>query len=110
MSEQYWIMNGLVDRFQEFPDNWLGGDKKTTLIDPSKIDTVPMAFFIGSKDNVCPPTQADDHISQITASTTKISVEGEGHMYFSNSANTDWFMTNLIAQLQVPTQATEFLQ
>lgn len=56
MSEQYWIMNGLVDRFQEFPDNWLGGDKKTTLIDPSKIDTVPMAFFIGSKDNVCPPT------------------------------------------------------
>jgi len=53
-SEQYWIMNGLVDRFQEFADNWLDGDKETTEIDVSKIDTVPMTFFSGSLDAVCP--------------------------------------------------------
>ena len=109
-SEQYWIMNGLEDRFQEFEDHWLDGTKKTDLIDVSKIKDVPMGFFIGSRDNVCPRGQAEDHISLITASTEIINVEGEGHMYFAERANDDWFMTRLIAQLQDPAQAAEFLQ
>lgn len=70
-----------------------------------------MGFFIGARDNVCPRGQAEDHISLITADTNITIVEGEGHMYFASRANDDWFMTRLIAQLQVPAmQATEFLQ
>ena len=103
-------MNGLEDRCQEFEAQWLDGVKKTDLIDVSKIDTVPMGFFIGSRDNVCPRGQAEDHISDIKASTEIIIVEGEGHMYFSERANDDWFMTRLIAQLQIPTTEAVFLQ
>ena len=55
-------MNGLEDRFQEFEDDW-PKTKETSLIDVSKIDTVPMGFFVGSRDNVCPRGQAEDHIS-----------------------------------------------
>ena len=53
-SEQYWLMNGLTDRFQEFDDIWLEGDTETTLVDVSQIKQVPMTFFIGTKDQTCP--------------------------------------------------------
>ena len=107
-SEQYWIMNGLEDRFQEFEDNW-PKTKETDLIDVSKINTVPMGFFIGSRDNVCPRAQAESHISQITAETEIVNVEGEGHMYFASRACDDWFMSRLLDMLVVPS-AAEFLQ
>ena len=47
-SEQYWFMNGLKDRFQEFAPNWLDGEEITDLVDVSKIKTVPMTFFVGT--------------------------------------------------------------
>jgi len=36
----------------------------------------------------------------------RIDVEGQGHDYFATVANDDWFMTNLIEQLQVPAEET----
>ena len=65
-------------------------------MDVSKIDTVPMAFFVAGNDIVCPKPQAKKYIDQITAPKTWIDVPGEGHLWFSDSANTDWFMQNLI--------------
>ena len=52
-SEQYWVMNGLEDRFQEFAPNWLDGEEKMPLVDVSQIKTVPMAFFTATNDEVC---------------------------------------------------------
>ena len=63
-----------------------------------------MAFFVAENDAVCPKEQAQTYISQIQAQTTWIDVPGEGHLWFSDSANTDWFMEQLIAELQVPTE------
>ena len=104
-SLQYWVTNGVTDRFQEPADRqeFIAGDKQTAEIDVSKISQIPMAFFVGLRDLACPQFQARKYIQQITAPTTWIDVEGEGHMYFSSQANSDWFMTNLIEQLQVPT-------
>ena len=46
-------MNGIKDRFQEFADNWLGGEETTPLVDMSLITEVPIAFFTATNDNVC---------------------------------------------------------
>jgi len=47
-----------------------------------------------------------EHIPRIKSQTTRIDVEGEGHLYFGTKANSDWFMENLINQLQVPTDSS----
>jgi len=63
MSGQYWLQNGLEDRFQEFVTDWNDGGRKTDLIDVSKINTVPMAFFSGTKDHVCTNKQGKSYTS-----------------------------------------------
>lgn len=40
---------------------------------------------------------AGKYIPQIQSETVQIDVQGEGHLWFTDSANTDWFMENLIA-------------
>ena len=102
-SEQHWIMNGLTDRFQEFAPNWLAGETQMPLVDVSKVKQVPIAFFTATNDEVCPHRVAGKYIPLFQSETVQIDVQGEGHLWFSHSANTDWFMQNLIAQLQVPT-------
>ena len=37
--------------------------------------------------------------------TTQIDVPNADHFYFYTKANDEWFMSNLIEQLQVPNQA-----
>lgn len=101
-DEQHWATNGSVDRFQEFADHWLDGVHKTDLVDVSKISKVPMAFFVGTNDQVCQHKVALNYISQMNTQTTVIDVKGEGHLYFCERAYDDWFMQQLIAQLQVP--------
>jgi len=104
MSDQYWLMNGIEDRFQEFAENWNDGVRKTDEIDVSKIDTVPMAFFSGTRDMVCTNSQGKKYTGMITAEVTNFyDVEGQNHDYFSSMANDDWFMSRLITELQVPT-------
>jgi len=53
--------------FQEFSDEWLDGVVETAPIDVSKISTVPMSFFIGWLDVVCPALTAWEYIDDITA-------------------------------------------
>ena len=52
-SEQYWTMNGMIDRFQEFNDEWLTGSEETALVDVSQITELPMTFFVARDDLVC---------------------------------------------------------
>ena len=56
-------MNGLTDRFQEYDTQWMEGDTETDLIDMSQVKVVPMAFFIGGNDQVCPKKQAKKYIA-----------------------------------------------
>ena len=81
-SEQYWLTNGLTNRFQEFPEHWLDGETETDLVDVSRIRRVPMAFFTATHDEVCQHKVASKYIAQIQSDTVQIDVEGEGHLYF----------------------------
>ena len=62
-----------------------------------------MAFFVAENDEVCPHKTAYTYIPQMQTETTIIDVPDDGHMYFAMRANSDWFMSNLTEQLQVPT-------
>ena len=106
-SEQYWVMNGLTDRFQEYAPNWLDGETETDLVEMSNIKQVPMTFFVGTHDEVCMHKTAMKYISQIQAPTNYIDCEGKTHGYFASDANDDWFMQNLIEQLVIPTVSDE---
>ena len=64
-SEQHWVMNGETNRFQEFANDWLEGEEETELVDVSKINKVPMAFFTATRDDVCPHIYANRYIPQI---------------------------------------------
>ena len=85
----------MTDRFQTFESDW-PKNKKTDLVDVSQIRSVPMSFFVATKDEVCPHATAMEYIPQIQSEITQIDVEGVGHLWFSGEANTDWFMQNLI--------------
>ena len=100
-------MNGLTDRFQEFVDDWLDGDREAPLVEMSNIKQVPMTFFIGTKDEVCPHRTAMKYIPQIQSATNYIDCEGEGHGYFAARATDDWFIQNLIEQLVIPTSTEQ---
>ena len=96
-SEKYWVMNGVVDRFQEFASDWLSGETITDLVPIENIKQVPIAMFTATEDWTCPYDTASKYIPRIQSETTRIDVEGEGHDYFHTRANSDWFMENLIA-------------
>ena len=68
-SEQYWVMNGITDRFQEFAPNWLEGEETTDLVEMSNIKTVPMTFFVGTEDSLCPRDIALKYIEKIESPT-----------------------------------------
>lgn len=55
-DEQHWLQNGLTNNFQDWVeiDDWLAGSTQGTIVDVSQIKTVPMTFFIGENDHVCP--------------------------------------------------------
>ena len=52
----------------------------------SKIDSVPMSFFIGTDDPVCPINYALDYIGRMTTETAVIKVDGVDHWFFDNIA------------------------
>ena len=98
-------MNGTVKRFQEFATRWEDRVHETDLVQLENIDQVPIAMFTATKDSTCPYDVALEHIPRIGSETTRIDVEGVDHDYFHTVANSEWFMTNLIEQLQVPITA-----
>ena len=95
-------MNGTVQRFQEFDDKWLDGELQTEIVDVSNIKIVPISMFTATEDHTCTYNVALEYIPKIQSETVRIDVEGFGHDYFYTVANSDWFMSNLIEQLEVP--------
>ena len=98
-SEIYWNMNASSKRFQEKQDDqkWLDGEMQTDMVPLENITEVPIAAFIATDDHTCPHATAMEYIPRIGVDVTKIDVEGVDHDYFHSGANSDWFMTNLIA-------------
>lgn len=72
----------------------------------SNIKIVPISMFTATEDTTCPYDVASEYIPQIGSETVRIDVEGVDHDYFHSVANSDWFMTNLIEQLQIPATTT----
>lgn len=61
-----------------------------------------MSFFIGALDLVCPALTASNYIGQMSLVDANIThVWSEGHMYFAQEANDDWFLNKLIEQLEL---------
>ena len=58
-------MNSFTDRFQEFAENWLEGEEIMPLVEMSNIKKVPMSFFVGTEDELCPHQTAMEYIPQI---------------------------------------------
>lgn len=104
-SEKYWTMNGITDRFQEkvLDADWLAGTYEAESVDLSAIQKIPISMFTATGDTTCPHATAMKYIPQIGSATNYIDVEGVDHDYFHSAATSEWFMENLIAQLQVPT-------
>jgi len=80
------------------------------LVDVSLIDKVPFAFFTDVNDQVCLHETANEFIPKFKTQTTQIDVPDADHYWFVTKANSDWFIQNLIEQLQIPNQANQFLQ
>ena len=57
------IQGAILERFQEYAPNWNEGEKETELVDVSKIDKIPMAFFIATDDTLCTRSTADEYIA-----------------------------------------------
>jgi len=98
-AEQYWIQNGIEDEFNEWQNNWLSGDHSSDPVDVSKIADVPMSFMVGKLDYVCPYEVAKDYIDRMPTQTHIVDVNLSGHFYFSEDANTEWFMEKLLEEL-----------
>ena len=90
----YWWNNGFQNRYQDFPSNFMDGEKKAPLIDVEAIGKdVSIAMFVPLNDELCPfEPMRDikvDHIRHYT--------EG-GHRIFSE-LNDSEFVSELIEQL-----------
>jgi len=95
-------MNGIEERFQEFDYEWDKRHYTTEEVHLGNIQKVPITMFQGTEDGTCPYDTATKYIPQIGSETLRIDVPGETHGYFHTTANDDWFMEQLIAQLQIP--------
>ena len=95
-------MNTIMNRFQEFAYNWEGGERETPLVPLENITRVPIAFFTGTRDHLCPYDQNAEYIPRFNTETTQVDIKGT-HQYFRTKANDDEFMKKLIDELQVPT-------
>ena len=76
----------------------MAGDRETELIDIASIDKVPISMLVGTADNTCPYARAVETAGIIGEMVHFESIEGKDHSYF-NSANDEWFMSLVIAQL-----------
>ena len=95
-------MNGVEDRFQEFDYEWDQRHYQTEMVHLENIQKVPISMFTATDDMTCPYDTASKYIPMIGSETVRIDVPGETHDYFHEDASSEWFMEQLIAQLQIP--------
>jgi len=88
-----------LNEFNEWQEDWLSGDHSSAPIDVSTISDVPMSFLVGNWDVVCPADVARSYIEQMQTQTHIVEVSLEGHFYFAEDANTEWFMGKLLEEL-----------
>ena len=97
-SEEYWYMNGLADRFQEYDDKFTKSNMDTTLIDLSKIKKVPIAAFVGTKDTTCSKAHADKYLPELGVTADITIMQGATHEYYSTPTPPD-FIDKLVSKL-----------
>lgn len=78
-SEKYWTMNSSVHRFQEFAENFEEGDYDAPYVDLSKINKVPLGFFIGTADETCPYNTAIEYIPNFGENLSVNIIQGATH-------------------------------
>ena len=102
-SEQYWAQLGMNNGFYEpvTMEQWANGVYHGDAIDVSKINQVPMSFFIGGSDNLCKASFANEYISQMHTTTEVWTISGKEHSYFSGDNYTASFMNHLVQHLDL---------
>ena len=102
-SEQYWAQLGMNNGFYEpvTMEQWANGVYHGDAIDVSKIDQVPMSFFIGGSDNLCKASFANEYINQMHTTTEVWTISGKGHSYFSGDNYTASFMNHIVQHLDL---------
>jgi len=107
-SLQHWMQNAIVDEWREFSEDWVTedeeyGQNKGQMIDPSKIQGVPMSFFVASMDEICSYSDAESHIAAINTEgnieKTWIRTGWSGHGYFADTSD-DWLMSRIWDELE----------
>ena len=99
--QDHWNQQGVMNRFQEYADDWSQGVHETELVPIENIKQVPITQFVAENDQSCTIDTAMEYVKRIRSQTESIVVEGADHMYFSSVASDEWFMNHLLDQLQV---------
>jgi alpha-beta hydrolase superfamily lysophospholipase len=92
-----------MGRFQEWSEDWKTASKaqkKTQLVDVSKISDVPMTFIFAGEDTSCPPAVQKQFVEQITAPKKSITIDGKSHSYFGSPTD-ESFAGVLAAELVI---------
>ena len=89
---------------------WKPTDFYSDYINVQQVSEVPIAFFTGTDDLVCPRSTALKYAGDMFNSVRDIYTFEVDHAFWSYASDQD-FMTKLVLELQVPEQAggTEFL-
>ena len=88
-----------MNSFNEWQSDWLNNESSPK-VDVSKINGVPMSFFVGSADETCPKSTAIDYIGKMRTDTTIREVKGVGHGFFHNPAQDHAVFAEIILELQ----------
>jgi len=94
-------MNNCVDRFQEFNEHFRDGVKYTPMVDLSKIDSVPLSFFVSVDDETCSYDHAVQYIPEFGVDISLNIIQEGGHSFYDKVVP-DSFVIKLIEELQVP--------
>ena len=90
----------LTGRFQEFASDWQHGEMITNLVPIDTIDIVPIAMFVVSNDDICPPEsivqQMRDEIGDAIVFYKDYGVQEGGHEWFAND-NSNELIQDIIA-------------
>ena len=89
--------------------NWEPTVSQGNYINIQTVDQVPIAFFTGTDDLVCPRATALEYAGYMFDSVEDIYTYHVDHHFWTYASDED-FMTKLVQELQIPTQeAHEFL-
>jgi len=80
----------------------MSGVFESDLVPLENIDTVPITYFVGTKEDFCPLEDQQESLAKINSKTKKIDVEGADHRWFSDYGNSPLFVEQLLEELVVP--------